>query len=88
MPAALGIEIRQEIIERRQQGQSFRRIAAEMKQSYDTVRGAVERLAAHHDITLTAVGIAQHADNIAALEAVADFIAPDVNTGLAQALAE
>jgi hypothetical protein len=39
MPAALGIEIRQEIIERRQQGQSFRRIAAEMKQSYDTVRG-------------------------------------------------
>jgi transposase len=39
MSAALGIEIRQEIIERRQQGQSFRRIAAEMKQSYDTVRG-------------------------------------------------
>jgi hypothetical protein len=50
------------------------------------VRGAVEQLQAHHDITLTAVGIAQHADNIAALQQVADVIAPDVNAGLALVL--
>ena len=50
------------------------------------VRGAVERLQALHDVTLTAVGIGTQADNVAALESVADIVAPDVNAGLAQAL--
>lgn len=47
MPAALGIEIRQEIVERRQQKQSFRAIAAEMNVSYDTVRGIWQHWQAH-----------------------------------------
>ena len=50
------------------------------------VQAAVEQLQRDHDVTLTAVGIAKQAGNITALQEVADFIAEDVNAGLAQAL--
>lgn len=39
MPAALRLEIRHEIVERRQRGESFRAIAETMQLAYDTVRG-------------------------------------------------
>lgn len=38
MPAALGLEIRKEIVQRRDKGETFRAIAEEMSLSYDTVR--------------------------------------------------
>ncbi|HLA45911.1 MAG TPA: hypothetical protein VJZ27_20855, partial [Aggregatilineales bacterium] len=52
------------------------------------VREAVEILRERHglDITFSAVGIAKAPENIAALEKVADYVAADVNTGLALAL--
>jgi hypothetical protein len=50
------------------------------------VRAAVERLREFHEIKLTAVGIAQDAAKVAALQGVADFIVEDVNAGLARVL--
>lgn len=39
MPAALSIEIRREIVERRQKGETFRAISKELQVSYEGVRG-------------------------------------------------
>lgn len=50
------------------------------------VREAVALLAQQHEVSVTAVGIAKEAENIAALRKVADHIADDVNAGLAWAL--
>ena len=50
MPAALPIEIRQEIVERRQRKESFRRISEEMKVAYATVRAIWQHWEKHNQL--------------------------------------
>lgn len=51
MPAALPIEIRQEIVERRQRKESFRQISEETKVSYATVRAIWQHWENHKRLT-------------------------------------
>lgn len=50
MPAALPIETRQEIVERRQKKESFRQIAQELKISYATVRAIWQHWEKHKQL--------------------------------------
>ncbi|MFP4322918.1 MAG: hypothetical protein ACLFTK_10730 [Anaerolineales bacterium] len=47
---------------------------------------AALRVELEHDIVCSAVGIAEHPENVASLGTVADHVAPDVNAGLKWAL--
>lgn len=50
MPAALALSIREEIVSRRQQGETFRQIARELKVSYAATRRIWERFAQEGDL--------------------------------------
>ena len=50
MPAAKPLHIRQEIVDRREQGESFRSISDEMKLSYDSVRQIWQHWQTHQQL--------------------------------------